>query len=51
MGNPTSENSDTGLADKVGTGMLTLTGANTYTGPTIVDAGSLVVDGSIRALD
>jgi autotransporter-associated beta strand protein len=32
---------------KLGTGSLTLTGINTYTGGTFVDAGALVVDGSI----
>jgi len=32
---------------KVGTGTLTLSGTNAYTGPTTVSAGSLVVDGSI----
>jgi outer membrane autotransporter protein len=34
---------------KVGTGTLILSGENTYTGPTIADAGSLLVDGSIGA--
>jgi autotransporter-associated beta strand protein len=34
---------------KVGTGTLTLSGINTYTGPTTVDAGRLIVDGSIAA--
>jgi autotransporter-associated beta strand protein len=32
---------------KVGSGTLTLTGTNTYTGPTIVNAGALIVEGSI----
>ena len=36
---------------KVGTGALTLTGTNTYTGPTTVDAGTLVVDGSIASAE
>jgi autotransporter-associated beta strand protein len=34
---------------KTGTGTLTLSGTNTYTGPTTVNAGALVVDGSIAA--
>ncbi|HEY5832115.1 MAG TPA: autotransporter domain-containing protein [Hyphomicrobiaceae bacterium] len=34
---------------KVGTGSLTLSGANTYSGPTIVDAGMLIVNGSITS--
>jgi fibronectin-binding autotransporter adhesin len=29
---------------KEGAGTLVLSGANTYTGPTVVDAGSLIVD-------
>jgi outer membrane autotransporter protein len=36
-----------GSLTKVGTGTLTLSGANTYTGPTIVNAGVLLVDGSL----
>ena len=32
---------------KVGTGVLTLSGTNTYTGPTVVNAGVLIVNGSI----
>jgi autotransporter-associated beta strand protein len=32
---------------KVGTGTLTLTGADTYTGATTIDGGTLAVDGSI----
>src|SRR5207245_3667102 len=38
-----------GSLTKVGTGTLTLTGANTYTGPTTVDVGTLLVDGSLAA--
>lgn len=34
---------------KVGTGTLTLTGTSTYTGATIVDSGTLQVDGQITA--
>ena len=34
---------------KTGNGTQTLTGANTYTGPTTVNAGTLQVDGSIAA--
>jgi len=36
-----------GSLTKVGTGTLTLAGANTYAGTTTVDAGTLVVSGSI----
>ena len=38
-----------GALVKTGTGMLTLSGINTYTGTTMVDAGTLVVNGSIAA--
>jgi outer membrane autotransporter protein len=39
--------SDTGGGlTKIGMGSLTLTGANTYTGDTNIDAGKLVIDGS-----
>ena len=36
-----------GSLTKIGNGMLTVSGANTYTGQTTIDAGKLVVDGSI----
>jgi autotransporter-associated beta strand protein len=34
---------------KVGSGAATLAGSNTYTGPTIVNAGTLLIDGSLAA--
>jgi fibronectin-binding autotransporter adhesin len=37
----------TGSVIQDGSGTLTLTGANTYSGPTTVAAGTLVVDGSV----
>jgi autotransporter-associated beta strand protein/T5SS/PEP-CTERM-associated repeat protein len=39
--------SGTGSLSKAGTGTLTLTGTNTYSGPTAVNAGTLRVDGSL----
>jgi autotransporter-associated beta strand protein len=41
--------SGTGNLVKIGAGTLTLPGANTYTGSTTVNAGSLIVDGSIAS--
>ena len=38
-----------GSLTKIGTGTLTLTGKNTYTGTTTINAGSLIVDGSIAS--
>jgi outer membrane autotransporter protein len=39
----------TGNLVKLGTGTLTLSGTNTYTGATTINAGSLIVDGSIAS--
>jgi outer membrane autotransporter protein len=44
----TGEGSPFGLT-KAGAGTLVLNATNTYTGPTVVNAGSLVVNGSINA--
>ena len=41
--------SGTGNVVQEGTGTLTVTAANTYTGTTTVDSGSLIVDGSIAS--
>ena len=38
-----------GSLTKVGTGTLDLTGANTYTGNTNINAGTLAVDGSLAS--
>jgi autotransporter-associated beta strand protein/T5SS/PEP-CTERM-associated repeat protein len=41
--------SGTGGVVKQGTGTFTLTGASSYTGPTNIDAGTLVVNGSLAS--
>ncbi len=41
--------SGTGSLVKIGTGTFTLSGANTYTGTTTIDAGSLSVTGSLAS--
>jgi autotransporter-associated beta strand protein len=40
---------DSGSLEKVGTGTLTLSGTNTYAGPTFVNGGTLLVTGSIAS--
>jgi autotransporter-associated beta strand protein len=40
-----------GSLTKIGPGTLTLSGANTYTGNTIIEEGALIVDGSIASAD
>jgi fibronectin-binding autotransporter adhesin len=41
----------TGGIDKVSAGLLTLSGANTYTGTTNVDVGTLTLTGSLESLE
>jgi len=38
-----------GTLQKIGSGALTMTGTNSYTGPTVLSEGTLQVDGSIAA--
>jgi autotransporter-associated beta strand protein len=45
--NPCGCTTGPGSLEKVGTGMLTLSGPNTYTGTTVVNGGFLDVEGSI----
>ena len=42
---------DSGSLEKVGTGTLTLSGTNAYTGDTLVNGGTLLVTGSIASSD
>ncbi|MHB8885604.1 MAG: autotransporter domain-containing protein, partial [Methylovirgula sp.] len=44
-----SDGSSPGTIEMAGAGTLVLSGTNTYTGPTNVDAGTLQVDGSIAS--
>ncbi len=37
------------VASSTGSGTLDLTGANTYSGPTVVNSGSLLIDGSLAS--
>ena len=48
-GNANQQNFIGGSLTKVGAGVLTLTGANIYTGGTEVNGGSLIVDGSLAS--
>ena len=41
--------SGTGAVQQIGSGITTLTGANSYKGPTTVDAGTLIVNGNQTA--
>ena len=43
--------SGTGGVEQIGTGTTVLTAANTYTGPTTVNGGTLEVDGSIASVE
>jgi fibronectin-binding autotransporter adhesin len=45
------DNGGAGAVTKVGTGTLTLTGADTYTGATTINGGTLCVDGASGAIN